>query len=76
MAMMVMALFNANPLEHAGGVGGNDNPGSAAPPTSGNEADAPLVVPPYPPLAPPFPQTWQLNRSTIIHTSTATLPSF
>ena len=28
-----------------------------------------LSVPPYPPLAPPFPQTWQLNRSTIIHTS-------
>lgn len=26
-------------------------------------------VPPYPPLAPPFPQAWQLNRSTIIHTS-------
>jgi hypothetical protein len=28
-----------------------------------------LTVPAYPPLAPPFPQTWQLNRSTIIHTS-------
>ena len=28
-----------------------------------------LAVPAYPPLAPPFPQTWQLNRSTIIHTS-------
>ena len=32
---------------------------------------APLAisVPAYPALAPPFPQTWQLNRSTIIHTS-------
>ena len=28
-----------------------------------------LTVPPYPPLAPPFPPTWQLNQSTIIHTS-------
>ena len=35
------------------------------------KTDDPLMiaVPAYPPLAPPFPQTWQLNRSTIIHTS-------
>lgn len=29
----------------------------------------PLAVPPYPPMPCPFPQTWQLNQSTIIHTS-------
>jgi hypothetical protein len=29
----------------------------------------PLAVPAYSPLAPPFPQTWKLSESTIIHTS-------
>ena len=63
-----LALGLVTPPSYAAGrveeVTGGGSSGAA-----GADDAPPLAVPPYPPLAPPFPQTWQLNRSTVIHTS-------